>query len=273
MRLSTAAGEVSCRFLVGCAGLECDRVARLCGVDPDVRIVPFRGEYYELREDRRHLVRNLIYPVPDPRFPFLGVHFTRRIGGGRRGRAERRPRVPPRGIHEDEFLAPRHGVHVLLAGLLEARRNVSRDRARRVRRSWNKAAFVRALRELVPEIGADDLVPGGAGVRAQALSADGRLVDDFHIVEAPRQIHVLNAPSPAATASLAIGRVIAERAIASFSLAPRRVTLRRQRSRARRVVVRGFFAFFPAFFLGAAFFFAGARTFLARIVMFDLPAY
>ncbi len=220
-RLSTAAGEVSCRFLVGCAGLECDRVARLCGVEPGVRIVPFRGEYYELREDRRSLVRNLIYPVPDPRFPFLGVHFTRRIGGGIEAGPNAVLAFRREGYTKTSFSLRDTASTFSWPGFWKLAGTYLATGLGEFWRSWNKAAFVRALRELVPEIGADDLVPGGAGVRAQALSADGRLVDDFHIVEAPRQIHVLNAPSPAATASLAIGRVIAERAIASFSLDPR----------------------------------------------------
>lgn len=220
-RLSTAAGEVSCRFLVGCAGLESDRVARLCGVEPGVRIVPFRGEYYELREERRSLVRNLIYPVPDPRFPFLGVHFTRRISGGVEAGPNAVLAFRREGYTKTSFSLRDTASTFFWPGFWKLAGTYLATGLGEFWRSWNKAAFVTALRELVPEIGADDLVPGGAGVRAQALSADGRLVDDFHIVEAPCQIHVLNAPSPAATASLAIGRVIAERAIASFSLVPR----------------------------------------------------
>jgi len=220
-RLVTAAGEVSCRFLVGCAGLESDRVARLCGVEPGVRIVPFRGEYYELRGERRSLVRNLIYPVPDPRFPFLGVHFTRRISGGVEAGPNAVLAFRREGYSKTSF-SPRDAASTLLwPGFWKLAGTYLATGLGEFWRSWNKPAFVAALRELVPEIEADDLVPGGSGVRAQALSADGRLVDDFHVVEAPRQIHVLNAPSPAATASLAIGRVIAERAISSFGLAPR----------------------------------------------------
>jgi len=220
-RLVTAAGEVSCRFLVGCAGLESDRVARLCGVEPGVRIVPFRGEYYELRGERRSLVRNLIYPVPDPRFPFLGVHFTRRISGGVEAGPNAVLAFRREGYSKTSF-SPRDAASTLLwPGFWKLAGTYLATGLGEFWRSWNKPAFVAALRELVPEIEADDLVPGGSGVRAQALSADGRLVDDFHVVEAPRQIHVLNAPSPAATASLAIGRVIAERAVSSFGLAPR----------------------------------------------------
>jgi L-2-hydroxyglutarate oxidase len=220
-RLVTAAGEVSCRFLVGCAGLESDRVARLCGVEPGVRIVPFRGEYYELRAERRSLVRNLIYPVPDPRFPFLGVHFTRRISGGVEAGPNAVLAFRREGYSKTSF-SPRDAASTLFwPGFWKLAGTYLATGLGEFWRSWNKRAFVAALRELVPEIGPGDLVTGGSGVRAQALSADGRLVDDFHVVEAPRQIHVLNAPSPAATASLAIGRVIADRAISSFGLAPR----------------------------------------------------
>ena len=210
--LETEHGSVRCRGLVACAGLQADRVARRCGVDPGICIAPFRGEYYELAPARRSLVRNLIYPVPDPRFPFLGVHFTRRVGGeveagpnavlalAREG--YRRSRVSF--ADTAELVAwPgfwRMGARHWRAGLGEAWRSLS------------KRAFVAALRRLLPELSDADLVPGGAGVRAQALAADGTLLDDFRIVEADRMIHVLNAPSPAATASISIGRSIAARA-------------------------------------------------------------
>ena len=219
--LLTTAGDVSCRFLVGCAGLEADRVAALSGLDPKIRILPFRGEYYELVAGRRSLVRNLIYPVPDPRFPFLGVHFTRRVSGAveagpnavfafrREGYAKTsfslRDTAAAFGWPGFWFLAGRY----LGTGLGEYWRSLS------------KSAFTRALRKLLPDLREDDLVPGGAGVRAQALSRDGTLLDDFLFAEAPGQIHVLNAPSPAATAGFAIGRVIAERAGAGFGLETR----------------------------------------------------
>jgi L-2-hydroxyglutarate oxidase len=209
--LESARGEHRCRALVNCAGLHADRIARLCGVDPGLRIVPFRGEYVELVAERRHLVRDLIYPVPDPRFPFLGVHFTRRPGGAieagpnavlafaREG--YRRSTVSPRDLAE--MLAwPgfwRMGLAHWRKGLAEGARALSRG------------AFVAALQRLVPELTAADLAPGRSGVRAQALARDGTLIDDFAIVEAERSIHVLNAPSPAATASISIGRAIAER--------------------------------------------------------------
>jgi len=220
-RLVTTAGETSCRFLVGCAGLESDRVARLSGVDPGVRIVPFRGEYYELRPGRRSLVKNLIYPVPDPRFPFLGVHFTRRINGGVEAGPNAVLAFRREGYTKTSFSLRDTASTLLWPGFWTLAGTYLATGLGEFWRSWNKRAFVAALRELVPEIESSDLVPGGSGVRAQALGPDGRLVDDFHVVEAPRQIHVLNAPSPAATASLAIGRVVAERAAASFGLAAR----------------------------------------------------
>jgi len=197
---------------VNCAGLHSDRVARLCGLDPAVRIVPFRGEYYRLRAGREHLVRHLVYPVPDPALPFLGVHFTRTIDGGVEagpnavlalGRHGYRPTtISPADLVEMVTyrgfwrMATRHAA----TGWTELCRSVSRG------------AFVRALQRLVPEITTADVEPADAGVRAQAVTAEGVLVDDFRVLEAAGMIHVVNAPSPAATASLAIGRYIAARA-------------------------------------------------------------
>ena len=204
----TTVGEVTADVLVNCAGLHADRVARLAGVTPSVRIVPFRGEYHELRPDRRDLVRGLIYPVPDPRFPFLGVHLTRMIDGGvhagpnavlalaREGYSW--GRIDPRAVVE---LATHPGLWRL------ARRHL-RYGLTEVRRSLSRRRFARSLARLVPELTERDLVPAPAGVRAQAVAADGALLDDFLIVTRPRQVHVLNAPSPAATSSLEIARHI-----------------------------------------------------------------
>ncbi len=216
-RLQTAAGEVTARYLINCAGLHSDRIARLCGADPAVRIVPFRGEYYTLRPGRAGLVRNLIYPVPDPRFPFLGVHFTRRIDGA--------VEAGPNAV----LALARHGYTWSAASgrdLAELARFPGfwrmgwRNRStalKEVRRSLSRARFARDLRELVPEIGEDDLVPARAGVRAQAVDRQGKLLDDFALLEHDRALHVLNAPSPAATASLAIGRDLAARAARLFA--------------------------------------------------------
>jgi L-2-hydroxyglutarate oxidase len=209
--IESTAGTFESRFLVNCAGLHSDRVAKLDGADPQAKIVPFRGEYYELRPEKRHLVRNLIYPVPDPRFPFLGVHFTRMTDGN---------------IHcgPNAVLAlSREGYswrHVSLRDMWDsltyrgfwklAGRNMV-DGVREMYRSFSKKAFTRSLRRLIPEIEMDDLVPSHAGVRAQALMDDGRMVDDFLIVEGQNSLHVCNAPSPAATASIPIGRAVAQR--------------------------------------------------------------
>ncbi len=219
MVLETGAGELRCRNLVNCAGLHSDRVARLAGAAPDVRIVPFRGEYYELRPERRELVRNLIYPVPDPEFPFLGVHFTRMMAGG----VEAGPNAVlafKREGYTRWSLSVRDTLGTIcFPGFWRMAGRYWRMGFGEMWRSWNKRAFVGALRSLMPEITTADLLPGGAGVRAQALAGDGTLVDDFRIVEAERQIHVLNAPSPAATASIAIGESIADLALRSFALA------------------------------------------------------
>jgi L-2-hydroxyglutarate oxidase len=216
--LTTTAGEVRCRYLINCAGLHCDRVARLCGDEPGVRIVPFRGEYYHLRPSAAHLVRNLIYPVPDPRFPFLGVHFTRMIGGG--------VEAGPNAV----LAFARHGYRlrdVSLADLWELARFPGfwrlalthwRTGATEFLRSVSRRLFWRSLRRLVPDLRFGDIEPAGAGIRAQAVEPNGRLVDDFRIVRSERMIHVLNAPSPAATASLSIGEEIASLARAGFGL-------------------------------------------------------
>ncbi len=220
-RLTTAAGEISCRFVVASAGLQADRVARLCGADGGIRIVPFRGEYYELRPERRHLVRNLIYPVPDPRFPFLGVHFTRRVSGAVEAGPNAVFAFRREGYAKTSFSLRDTASTFALPGFWRLAGRYLGTGLGEFWRSMSKAAFTRALRELLPDVREEDLAPGGAGVRAQALGRDGSLLDDFHFVEGPGQIHILNAPSPAATAALAIGRVVAERASRSFTLPSR----------------------------------------------------
>ncbi len=217
--LETGKGDVRCRFLVNCAGLHSDRIARLAGVEPGVLIVPFRGEYYELAPNRHGLVRNLIYPVPDPEFPFLGVHFTRMIGGGVEAGPNAVLAFKREGYTRWSFSLHDTLTTVAYPGFWRMATSYWRMGLGEFRRSFDKRAFVRALQELVPEISADDLTPGGAGVRAQALDPSGRLLDDFRILEAERQIHVLNAPSPAATASISIGEAIASIAAKSFDLA------------------------------------------------------
>ena len=216
--LSTGRGEVRARTVVGCAGLQADRFARLCGVDPGVSIIPFRGEYYEIVPGRCSLVRNLIYPVPDPAFPFLGVHFTRKLGGGVEAGPNAVLAFRREGYTKTSFSLRDTLAIAAAPGFASFAARHLRMGLGEFRRSFSKRLFVAALRELVPELGSDDVVPAGSGVRAQAMDRQGRLVDDFHLVEADRMLHVLNAPSPAATASLAIGRVVAERAERLFGL-------------------------------------------------------
>jgi L-2-hydroxyglutarate oxidase LhgO len=216
--LETARGGVESRFLVNCAGLHSDEVARLMGVRPAVRIIPFRGEYYMLRPERRSLVKNLIYPVPDPEFPFLGVHFTRSVHGD----VEAGPNAVLAFAREGYTLGTVRPGEVLgmlgYAGFWHMARRYWKMGAYELYRSASKAAFVRSLQKLVPDIRSADIGRGGAGVRAQAVSPDGSLVDDFRISVTEGAVHVVNAPSPAATASLAIGHHIARLAADTFRL-------------------------------------------------------
>ena len=211
-RVEVVAGERSfdARALVNCAGLHADRVASLAGVDAGVRIVPFRGEYYALAPEAAGLVRGLIYPVPDPRFPFLGVHFTRRIDG----EVEVGPNaVLARGREHYRGERGNWGDFREVLGYRGFRKLAARYWGRgaaEIIRSRFRPIYARSARRLVPAVRSSDLVKGGAGVRAQAVSEDGRLVDDFVIEERGTSVHVLNAPSPGATASLAIGSYIAE---------------------------------------------------------------
>jgi L-2-hydroxyglutarate oxidase len=219
--LETARGALRCGALVNCAGLHSDRVARLCGTDPPSRIVPFRGEYYALVAEREHLVRHLIYPVPDPRFPFLGVHFTRLVRGG----VEAGPNAVLAWAREGygrASLSPRDAAEMLaFGGFWRLGLRHWRMGLGEAWRSLSTAAFVAALRRLVPELRPADVRRAGAGVRAQALGPDGRLLDDFCFADGERAVHVLNAPSPAATASIAIGRAVAARAVERFTLPER----------------------------------------------------
>ena len=182
----------------------------LTGRSRDIRIVPFRGEYYNIRADRQHLVRNLIYPVPDPAFPFLGVHFTRMIHGGVEAGPNAVLAFCREGYTKTDIRVRDLADALMFSGLRRFLARYSSMCWTEVRRSFSKELFCASLQRLVPEIQVNDLVPGGAGVRAQAMTADGALVEDFHFVEGPRELHVVNAPSPGATASLAIGEEIAE---------------------------------------------------------------
>ncbi len=207
--VETPHGAVACALLVNCAGLQSDRLARLCGAEPDVRILPFRGEYYELAAARRSLVRGVIYPVPDPRFPFLGVHLTRHVDGS----VEAGPNAVlalKREGYRWRDVSPRDlAATAGWPGFWRLAARYWRIGAYEVRRSLVKGTFVRDLQRLVPAIRPADVHRAGSGVRAQAVDRQGCLVDDFHIVRGERSIHVLNAPSPAATASIPIGERIA----------------------------------------------------------------
>ena len=209
-RISTSGGEVFARFLVNCAGLRCDQVAGMVDAAEGNRIVPFRGEYYELVPERSHLVKGLIYPVPDPSFPFLGVHLTRMIDGSIHAGPNAVLALSREGYRWRDVQPSQILEHVTNRGLWKLARKYWRTGAGEVWRSLNKAAFVRALQRLVPEIESKDLEASPAGVRAQAMDANGELLDDFAITRSGNSLHVINAPSPAATASLEIGGRIVE---------------------------------------------------------------
>jgi L-2-hydroxyglutarate oxidase len=214
--VQTTSNEVHTRALVNCAGLQSDLVAKMMGDIQGLRIVPFLGEYYKLTPQAQSLVRGLIYPVPDPRFPFLGVHFTKKIDGSVEAGPNAVLAYAREGYKKSSIdlghllgLVGFRGFWVMVAkywqmGLGEMYRSV------------NKRAFVTALQKLLPELGMEDVKPGGAGVRAQAMDRSGNLLDDFSFVESANAIHVLNAPSPAATASIAIGRAIVDKALKTF---------------------------------------------------------
>ena len=209
LRIDTTAGPVEARHLVNCAGLMADRVARLAGFRPGLRIVPFRGEYYTLRPQAAGLVRNLIYPVPDPNFPFLGVHFTRRVDGTVEAGPNAVLALRREGYRWRDIDVGDVWDALSFPGFQRLALRYWRTGLGEVYRSVSRRAFTRALQELVPGVSAGDLVRAGAGVRAQALDRDGGLVDDFRLIAEAGMIHVLNAPSPGATASLGIGQEIA----------------------------------------------------------------
>jgi (S)-2-hydroxyglutarate dehydrogenase len=208
--LETSKEPLSARWVINCAGLHSDRVAKLARVNPGARIVPFRGEYYELKPERRRLVTNLIYPVPDPRLPFLGVHFTRMIDGSVHAGPNAVLSLKREGYRRTSFDWRDFMDTMTYVGFWRLAAKYAGSGLEEMHRSISKKAFVRSLQQLIPEITEQDLIPGESGVRAQALRPDGGLVDDFLIINSPSAIHVCNAPSPAATASLEIGRAIAE---------------------------------------------------------------
>jgi len=216
--LETTRGEIHARFLINCSGLQADRMARMCGVEPRLRIIPFRGEYYELAPERCFLVRNLIYPVPDPRFPFLGVHFTRKIHGGVEAGPNAVLALKREGYERGSFSLTDVVEIVSYRGFWHMVGSYWRTGLGEMYRSFSTRGFLKALQRLIPELRVKDIHRAGAGVRAQAVEPTGFLVDDFRIVEGERMIHVLNAPSPAATASISIGRALARMATKRFEL-------------------------------------------------------
>lgn len=210
--VETTVGDFTGRLLINCAGLHSDRLARIAGADVAARIVPFRGEYYELKPDKRHLVRGLIYPVPDPLFPFLGVHCTKMMDGSVHLGPNAVLAFAREGYHKTTVNVRDLGETLTFPGFWKLAGRHWRAGLQEMVRSYSRAAFVRSLQRLVPAITEDDVVPSAAGVRAQALRPDGTLEDDFLIVRGASAIHVCNAPSPAATASLEIGKTIASMA-------------------------------------------------------------
>jgi L-2-hydroxyglutarate oxidase len=209
--IDTNKGDFEANQVVACAGLHSDRVVSKSGMKPSAKIMPFRGEYYVIRKERQTLVRNLIYPVPDPQFPFLGVHFTRMIAGGVEAGPNAVLALAREGYTWGKINILDLAESLSFPGLWKFMMKYPSICSYEVWRSISRREFCRSLQKLVPEIQESDLGPGSAGVRAQAMSADGALVEDFSFVEGPGILHVVNAPSPAATASLAIGEYIVER--------------------------------------------------------------
>ncbi len=216
--LLTNNGDYKCKNLINCTGLYSDRVAKICGIDPGLKIIPFRGEYYELIPERQHLVKNLIYPVPDPSFPFLGLHFTRMIQGGVEAGPNAVLAFKREGYKKFSLSLKDLFETFTYSGFLKLIGPYWKTGIGEMYRSFSKKTFMKGLRRLIPELESRDIHPGGSGVRAQALEPNGALVDDFRIIEAERMVHVLNAPSPAATAAISIGNQIAAIAKKNFGL-------------------------------------------------------
>ena len=216
MVVQSLAGDFMVHYIVNCAGLHSDRVTALSGQRPDVKIVPFRGEYYEVKPQSQHLCRNLIYPVPDPNFPFLGVHFTRMIHGGVECGPNAVLAFAREGYHKTDLNLADLVETLTYSGFLKMAAKYWQTGLGEMWRSFSKAAFVKALQHLLPEIRAADLETAPAGIRAQAIAPDGAMVDDFMIQESERVVNVCNAPSPAATASLNVGKLIVEKLAQRF---------------------------------------------------------
>ncbi len=212
----TTAGAYESDYIVNCTGLHCDRISALAGEERQLRIVPFRGEYYKLKTERQHLVRHLIYPVPDPKFPFLGVHFTRLIHGGIEAGPNAVLACAREGYKKTDFSTRDVFDTFSYVGFWRFIRKYPGLCFSELRRSFSKELFCKSLNKLVPELRPEDLAPGGAGVRAQAIARNGETVQDFSFATGNRALHVLNAPSPGATASLAIGQEIADQLAAAM---------------------------------------------------------
>jgi (S)-2-hydroxyglutarate dehydrogenase len=220
VEIITTQNTFTASYVVNCAGLHSDRVTKMTGVEADLQIVPFRGEYYELKPEKIHLVKNLIYPVPNPDFPFLGVHFTRMVQGGVEAGPNAVLSLKREGYKKADIDLKDISEVMKYKGFWKLAAKYWKEGAKEMWRSYSKKAFVKSLQELIPSIQEDDLVPASAGVRAQALQSDGTLVDDFFITSGKRSIHVCNAPSPAATACLPIGKEIADR-VPEMNISPR----------------------------------------------------
>jgi L-2-hydroxyglutarate oxidase LhgO len=211
--IETAQGEIEAKLVINCAGLHSDRISRMAKAKLDLTIVPFRGEYYEMVPDKYHYLKGLLYPVPDPKFPFLGVHFTRRIGGGIEAGPNAVLAMKREGYSKTAFDFADVYEYVRFGGFWIMAAKHWRTSIGEYHRSWSKAAFVRSLQRLMPNLSEEDLLPGPSGVRAQALNINGKLIDDFYFAYTDGMIHVCNVPSPAATASLAIGAYIVDTVI------------------------------------------------------------
>lgn len=218
LQVQTMRGDFMADYAINCAGLHSDRIAAMAGTCENIRIAPFRGEYYKLQAKKEGLVRGLIYPVPDPRYPFLGVHFTRRIEGGVEAGPNAVLALRREGYRKFDFSAADAANALAFPGLWRMAARNWKTVVGEYYRSFSTAAFARALQKLVPEITRSDLQPGGAGVRAQALDASGKLIDDFKFEDSPRMTHVYNVPSPAATASLSIAATIVDRVAMRMAL-------------------------------------------------------
>jgi L-2-hydroxyglutarate oxidase len=211
--LLTDNGELKTKLLINCGGLYSDRVAAKCGLNPEVKIIPFRGEYYKLKREKEYFVKNLIYPVPDPKFPFLGVHFTRMVRGGIEAGPNAVLAFKRKGYTKFDISFKDLSEMFFYSGFWKMASKYYKVGFEEMHRSFSKKIFVNALQKLIPDITEEDVEKGGAGVRAQALDKYGKLLDDFYIIETDKMVHVLNAPSPAATASISIGNTIAKKVL------------------------------------------------------------